>query len=333
MNLSIDAKAAGLYPWHEQQWSFFTRCLGLDRLAHALIIEGPSGCGKQALAESMAAKLLCSGTQPQACRQCRSCQLLAGEDRAHPEFMDITFEINPDTGKLRTELVVDQIRKLIGQLQLTNTISARKVAFIHPADALNKSAANALLKSLEEPVGKDTVLILVTDNPGRLPVTVRSRCQVISVNQPDRDVVQAWLQRQSGKNDELINTAIDAAGGSPLRAAQFLESPELDAFTQVRESLAALLSSPASAVAVSERLAKLNETDTWRWLSSCSSDVIRAGMRGQLPDWIAADIQLDSKTLLQLQKQADINRQLSTTPVRSDLLLQTWLISWAEQGI
>ena len=147
------------------------------------------------------------------------------------------------------------------------------------------------------------------------------------------DVVHAWLQTHGGKNDELINTAIDAAGGSPLRAAQFLESPELDAFTQVRESLATLLSRPASAVAVSERLAKLDETDTWRWLSSCTSDAIRAGMRGQAPGWIPANIQLDSKSLLQLQKQADINRQLSTTPVRSDLLLQAWLIGWAEQGI
>lgn len=333
MNQSPTTTSDGLYPWHQQQWSFISRCLEMDRLAHALIIEGPSGCGKTSFANNMAAKLLCNTDQPQACGQCRSCQLLAGEDRAHPEFMDITFEINPKTGKLRTEITVDQIRNLIGQLQLTNTISARKIAFIHPADALNKSAANALLKSLEEPVGKDTVLILVTDDPGRLPVTVRSRCQVISIGQPDREVVEAWLQQLSGKNGEVVNAAIDAAGGSPLRAAQFLESPEMDAFTQVRESLAMLLGSPASAMAVSEQLAKLDERDIWRWLSGCSSDVIRANMRGQTPGWIPANIQLDSKTLLQLQKQADINRHMSTTPVRSDLLLQSWLIGWAEQGI
>jgi len=56
-------------------------------------------------------------------------------------------------------------------------------------------------------------------------------------------------------------------------------------------------------------------------------------MRGAAPEWLPANIQLGDKTLLQLQKQADINRKLSTTPVRNDLLLQTWLISWAEQGI
>ena len=333
MSQSSSTPSHGLYPWHEQQWAFILRCLDMDRLAHALIIEGPSGCGKTAFANNMAAKLLCGADQTQACGQCRSCQLLAGEDRAHPELMDITFEINPKTGKLRTEITVDQVRKLIGQLQLTNTISARKVAFIHPADALNKSAANALLKSLEEPAGKDTVLILVTDDPGRLPVTVRSRCQVISIGQPDREVVQAWLQQVSDQDGEAVNAAIDAAGGSPLRAAQFLQSPELDAFTQVRESLATLLSRPASAVAVSESLAKLDEKDIWRWLSSCCSDVVRASMRGQTPGWMPANIQLDSKTLLQLQKQADINRRMSTTPVRSDLLLQAWLIGWAEQGI
>ncbi len=322
---------SGLYPWLDGQWSFFERCLEMDRLAHAQIIEGPSGCGKMQLARAMAAKLLCRADERFACGECRSCKLLEGG--AHPEFSDITFEINPNNGNLRTEIVVEQIRNLIGKLQLTNSISARKVACIHPADALNRSAANALLKSLEEPAGHDTVLILVTDSPDRLPVTIRSRCQLISVNQPDRAQAGRWLAEATGNQEAKINAAIDAAGGSPLRAAAFLASPELDAYQQVRECLSGLLLRPGSVSVAAAQLAGLDEANIWRWLSALSGDAAKAVMKGAPPDWIPANIQLDGKSLLQLQQQADINRRFASTAVRSDLSLQTWLIRWVEQVI
>jgi len=331
VSISAPGTASGVFPWQEEQWAFFTRCLEMDRLAHALIIEGPSGCGKTLLANAMAAKLLCNSDQEQACGQCRSCELLKGG--AHPEFINITFEIDTKTGKLRTVITVDQVREMIRKLQLTTSISTRKVTCIIPAERMHPSAANALLKSLEEPAGSDTVLILVTDSPGKLPITIRSRCQVISVNQPGRETALGWLRQVRSNSDAEVNAAIDAAGGSPLRAAQFLESPELDAFKQVRESLSTLLSRPGSVSEVNGRLAGLDKTEIWRWLSACTSDAIRACMRGAAPEWLPANIQLGDKTLLQLQKQADINRKLSTTPVRNDLLLQAWLISWAEQGI
>jgi DNA polymerase-3 subunit delta' len=322
---------ASLYPWLAGQWAFFERCLAMDRLAHAHIVEGPSGCGKTALARAMVAKLLCRADQSYACGECRSCQLLAGG--AHPELIDLTFEVDPKNDRLRTVITVDQVRRMIEHLQLTMTISLRKVTCINPADRMHPAAVNALLKSLEEPAGKDTVLILVTDSPGRLPVTIRSRCQVISVNQPDRAVVSAWLADRTGKSDAEINAAIDAAGGSPLRAAMFLASPELDAYTQVRESLAGLLLRPGSVSVIAAELAKLDEANTWLWLSALTAAAVKAAMRGAAPDWIPANIQLDGKSLLQLQKQADINRQFAVTTVRSDLLLQAWLIRWAEQVI
>lgn len=331
MSNSPPALPTGLYPWLSEQWGFFRRCLDIDRLAHALIIEGPSGSGKTTLANAMVARLLCTEDQPVACGRCRSCELLAGG--AHPEFIDITFEINPKTGNLRTVLTVNQIREMIGKLQLTTSISKRKVTLINPAECLHPSAANALLKSLEEPAGHDTVMILVTDSPGRLPVTIRSRCQLVSIHQPERELVYKWLQETSSRGDAEVSAAIDAAAGSPLRAAHFIESPELDAFKQVRESLAMLLSRPGAVSLVTATLEKLAADDVWRWLSACTSDVIKASMQGTTPEWIPANLQLGGKTLLQLQQQADMNRRFSGTQVRGDLLLQSWLISWAEQGI
>jgi DNA polymerase-3 subunit delta' len=319
-----------LYPWLEEPWSFFGRCLDMDRLPHALLVEGPPGCGKMALAVAMTAKLLCSADQPVACGQCRSCELLEGG--AHPELIDITFELN-DSGKLKKMIGVDQVRRAIESLQLTNTISTRKVARFHPADAMTENAANALLKSLEEPVGAATVLMLVTSRPARLPVTIRSRCQPISVRQPGRRALREWLGSTSDKSEHEITAAIEAAGGSPLRAAEFLDSPELDAYAKVRERLAKLLARPGAVTGVAVELEKLDAANTWYWLSSCAGEAARVVMQGELPGWLPAGVQLDAKTLLQLQQQADMNRQLLATTVREDLKLQAWLITWVGQVI
>ena len=286
------------------------------------MLTGPAGSGKTALAAAMVARLLCKEDQAQACGHCRSCQLLEGG--AHPDYFDIHPEEDSKVIK------VEQVRGLIGRLDLTTSISARKVAYIHPAETMNAAAANALLKSLEEPAG-ETVLILVSDNPGRLPVTIRSRCQSISIDQPDSGIVAEWLEARSGAAREVLNAALQAAGGSPLRALHYLNSPELDAYAQVRESLATLLGRPGSVSLVSSRLVELNSTDLWRWLSMCTGEVVKSIMAGLPLNWLPETLELKDRTLLQLQKQADINRQLSATSVRGDLLLQDWLIRWAEQ--
>jgi DNA polymerase-3 subunit delta' len=310
-------------PWLDDHWAFFMQRLSADRLAHALMIEGPAGSGKMALGRAMVARLLCSGDEARACGNCRSCQLLAGG--AHPDY----FNLQPEEDS--KVIKVDQVRGLIAKLNLTTSVSMRKVAFIHPAECMHRSAANALLKSLEEPAG-DSVLILVSDQPGRLPATIRSRCQSIVINQPDSQLVQSWLVNMSGKPQAEVAAALQAAGGSPLRAAQYLDSPELDAFNRVREGLALLLNRPGSVSMVSNKLDDLNPADLWRWVSMCTGDVIRSTMTGLPLNWLPEKLNLRDKTLLQLQQQADINRQLSATPVRGDLLLQSWLIRWAEQA-
>ena len=311
-----------IYPWLNDHWSFFIQRFKSDRLAHALMIEGPADSGKLALADAMVGKLLCTQDQEWACGQCRSCQLRIGG--AHPDY----FHIHPEEG---SEVIkVDQVRALISKLDLTTSVSTRKVAYIHPAESMNGAAANALLKSLEEPAGI-TVLILVSHDPGRLPITIRSRCQAISVTQPDTQLVLDWLAKCSGKSSELVSAALQAAGGSPLRAAHYLESPQLDAYGQVREGLVNLLARPASVSMLCSKLNELNPVELWRWLSACTGEVIKSRMAGLPLTWLPDNIQLQNKALLELQRQADINRKLSVTTVRGDLLLQEWLIRWAEQ--
>ena len=324
MNNTASMAASEIYPWLSGHWSFFMQRLEADRLAHALMIEGPAGSGKMNLASAMVARLLCREDQPRACGQCRSCKLLAGG--AHPDCFELTPEQDSEVIK------VDQIRGLIAKLNLTTSISARKVAYIHPAESMNGAAANALLKSLEEPAG-NTVLILVSNNPARLPATIRSRCQSISVAQPDKQLVSDWLEKCSGRTKDVVSAALQAAGGSPLRASHYLDSPELEAYGRVQAGLATLLDRPGAVTLVSSQLNELNPIDVWRWLSTCTGEVIKFMMADVPLNWLPANINLNDKTLLQLQQQADINRQLSVTPVRGDLLLQDWLIRWAEQTV
>lgn len=312
------------YPWLDGHWKFFKHRLETGRLAHALMVEGPAGSGKMVLATAMVARLLCSEEQDMACGECRSCQLLSGG--AHPDFFDLEPEEDSEVIK------VDQVRDMIARLDLTTSISSRKVAYIRPAESMHPAAANALLKSLEEPAG-DAVLILVSHDPGRLPVTIRSRCQSISVSQPEATPVLEWLATNSNRQPAELKAALQAAGGSPLRAAQYLESPEKDAYVKVRESLAALLDRPASVSLVCIQLNDLEPVDLWRWISMCAGDLARSRMTGQPANWLQKNVALCDKTLLQLQKQADINRKLCVTQVRGDLLLQDWLIRWAEQAV
>lgn len=312
-----------LYPWLQPHWEFFQQRLTQNRLAHAIMIEGPGGSGKNALASAMVAKLLCSADQPEACGECRSCGLLKGGG-AHPD----RFELQPEEDS--KVIKVDQVRGLIASLNLTTSISARKVAYIHPADAMQRAPANALLKCLEEPNG-DAVLILVSSDSSRLPVTIRSRCQSITVQQPDQKVVLEWLQSSSQASVGNAQQALQAAGGSPLRALQYLQSSKLDDYTKVTAGLAAILTQPSIASIVSNELADLDDDDVWRWLSMCASEAVKSSMTGSAVSWWPPDKKLNSHFLLDLQKQADLNRRLSDTSVRSDLLLQDWLIRWAEQ--
>ncbi len=319
--------SADIYPWLLEHWTFFCQRLEQDKLAHAIMLQGPAGNGKSVLADAMVAKLLCVENESEgltrACGWCRSCKLLVGG--AHPD----RFDIQPEEDSL--VIKIDQIRGLISTLNLTTSVSKRKVAYIHPAEAMTRASANALLKSLEEPVG-NAVLILVCNDAGGLPVTIRSRCQSILVHQPDFKLTLDWLMRRSGESRDAVTAALQAAGGSPVRGAHFLASPEQDSFDQIQKGLATLITRPGSVSAIGTELSKLNPDNLWRWLSICTAAAAKSAMAGESLDWLPADAVMKIKVLLHLQKRADLNRKISTSPVRGDLLLQDWLIRWAEQN-
>ncbi len=219
------------YPWQEPLWHRLLQQQRGERIAHAYLLAGERGLGKRHFAHAAAAFLLCEPAQlERACGQCRSCRLLIAG--SNPDLLIVA----PEDSKV---VKVDQVRELTDFASKTSHSSARKVVILHNADSLNANAANALLKTLEEPPGS-TVLLLIADNPGRLLPTVRSRCQRILFTAPDAQLVRAWLQERSASNDEL-EEALVLAGNRPLLALHLLESEDRQARGTVLTGLAAML--------------------------------------------------------------------------------------------
>lgn len=190
-----------LYPWLNQAWERF--CVN-HAPAHALLICGVAGIGKRQFAARAAARFLCAhGT---ACGVCRDCRLYRAG--THPDVLIVT----PEEGK--TETTVDAARSVPTFLALTPHLAKNRVAIITHADGLNRSAANALLKTLEEPPA-DSYLLLVSDTPDKLLPTVRSRCQRLTLIKPDRKTALEFLV--DAKQSDPAR-ALDMAHGAPLLA-------------------------------------------------------------------------------------------------------------------
>lgn len=235
-------------PWQQQAYDQAIAVLDAGRLTHALLICGPADLGKRALAEALAQRLLCrTPANGRACGSCKSCSLLAAG--THPDRYEETLEPN-EKGDLRSEIAVSQIRRLGERLTLTPQIGQMQVALVHPAEAMNRNAFNALLKTLEEPPpGRH--LILVSDQPARLPATIRSRCQRLELRPPTRDQARAWLQG-SGAAPAAIDEALEAAQGNPGLAKRYLDDNALPLRAAVAGDLVALANHRRTALAVAQ---------------------------------------------------------------------------------
>jgi DNA polymerase-3 subunit delta' len=139
----------------------------------------------------------------------------------HPDRLQVMLEARDD-GKLRTEITIDQIRALGQRFSAKPSFGGWQVVTIDPADRMNVAAANALLKTLEEPAA-NTSLILVADEPARLPATIRSRCQRIELRPPDLGTARAWLTAQ-GVAPAAADESLLFADGNPGAAKAMIDA-------------------------------------------------------------------------------------------------------------
>ncbi len=156
---------------HEKARARLARLLKEGRLPHALLFSGPRGVGKKRTARALAAALLC--LEPKdglACGSCRSCRALAAG--THPDLYGVLPE---QTGKAARSVKIEQVRTMRGEISRAPLLSGRRVVLIDDAETMNDAASNALLKTLEEPTG-DTTFLLITGARQAILPTIISRC-------------------------------------------------------------------------------------------------------------------------------------------------------------
>ena len=164
-------------PWLADSTAALRAAHEQGRMPHALLIHEAPGAGGEWLAAFAAALVLCERGAAGPCGECRACRRVAAG--AHPDVSWLRPQ--EDSRQVR----IEQVRELSAELALTSHGGGYKVGIITPADALNRFAANALLKTLEEPPAR-TLLILVASEPSRLPPTILSRCQRVRIRAPGR---------------------------------------------------------------------------------------------------------------------------------------------------
>jgi len=216
-------------PWLDKAMAALRAAFEADRMPHALLIHEAPGSGGEWLANWTA-------------------RLLLGTDKdQHPDWL----RVRPidDSRQIR----IEQIRELGQELSLTSHQGGYKVGVISPADVLNRFAANALLKTLEEPSPR-TVLILVVTQPSRLPATILSRCQRFGISAPERSQAVAWLEATRGKGD--WNAVLDIVGEAPMLAAEADAEAVVQVGTEVRRGLEEAAAGTADPVATAERWAR-----------------------------------------------------------------------------
>ncbi len=226
------------YPWLERAWADFVRRLDADTLGHAYLLCGRAGVGKFAFAHGIASLILCEQRAGgAACGECRGCTLTASGN--HPDLRVLQRE------EERSAIVIDQVRELIEFYSLKPHYRTHKVAIVDPAEAMNASAANALLKLLEEPP-PGALLLLVSHRPGQLVATIRSRCQKLTLEAPPWPDRLAWLEQALSVAGNESDIAGQTLAGAPLELLDQLGAEQGPPFDRLIESLGAISTDPHS---------------------------------------------------------------------------------------
>ncbi|MFN4341977.1 MAG: DNA polymerase III subunit delta' [Azonexus sp.] len=209
-----------------------------QRLPHALLLVGQHGLGKFELARRFAASLLCEAPQADglACGSCLACNWF--EQGNHPDFRllqpDALREeavVEEGKGKPSQQITIDQVRGLDEFFNIGTHRGGLRIVLVNPTEAMNRSTANSLLKTLEEPA-PGTLFLMVSSEPMHLLPTIRSRCQVVPVPVPSRQLAARILAEEGLEQAEHWLSLAGGAPGLALGLAQSGQSAWLDQLAQ-----------------------------------------------------------------------------------------------------
>jgi DNA polymerase-3 subunit delta' len=325
-------------PWHRE--ALARAIADRARLPHAVLVHGAAGIGKTEFARAAAAGVLCEAPRGGlACGACESCHWFSQGN--HPDYREIVPEAAEEEAsegemegtrpeKARSVVIkIDQIRAVADFVALTTHRAGYRVLLIHPAEALVPAAANALLKTLEEPPPR-TLIVLVSDRPARLLATLRSRCRPLALATPPKGEALAWLRAQGAAEPEAI---LAAAGGAPLAALALAEPGE----SELRRKVIAELAKPggADALTLAAGIDRASVERFIHWMQTWVHDLVRVRLAGDARHHGALAAALrerarvaDLARLLDLDRELAIARALSSHPLNPRLLAEHLLMSY-----
>ncbi|MGN2428490.1 DNA polymerase III subunit delta' [Klebsiella electrica] len=223
------------YPWLRPSFEQLVAGYQAGRGHHALLLQALPGMGGEALIYALCRYLMCR--QPQgnkSCGQCHSCQLM--QAGTHPDY----YTLAPEKGK--SALGIDAVRDVNEKLYERSRLGGAKVVWTGDAALLTDAAANALLKTLEEPP-ENTWFFLACQEPARLLATLRSRCRLHHLAPPSESYGLAWLEREVTMPQEALLSALRLSANAPAAALDLLQESHWASRQQLIQTLAGVLSS------------------------------------------------------------------------------------------
>jgi len=320
-------------PWQQSLWAELQARLASGNLPHALLFTGAEGIGKAQLAEVLIHRLLCLSPQADgtACGQCQGCGLLAAG--SHPDVM----RVEPaETGKA---IPVDVIREVGNFLALKGQYSGRQIVLVNPAEAMNRFAANSLLKTLEEP-SADALLILISSKPSLLLPTIRSRCQQLPFPRPDTALAREWLAGQGVATGDA-DTLLALTDGAPLMALALHAEGGLATRRDLAQIWARVAEGREDPLACAAQWAELGLPKAVHWLASWLTDLIRLKSgaptvaitnRDLLSQLQTLAERIDLKRLFSYLEQVSEYNRWASGQLNAQLALEDLMISWSRMG-
>ncbi|MBK6617714.1 MAG: DNA polymerase III subunit delta' [Nitrosomonas sp.] len=339
-----------IYPWQRMLWQQVRQ--NSARPHHALLLTGRAGIGKFAWARSLAKAMLCEqvNADAAACGICTSCCWF--EQNQHPNFRLLTAEAlseavdHADKGKTSgvqegggdarskkkpsQQITIAQIRELDDFVYLSAHQNRDRLVLIHPAEAMNHAAANALLKKLEEPP-PHVVFILVAHDASSLLATIRSRCQQIPMPLPDRQVAQDWLRQQKVDHVEV---RLAMSGFAPLLALQF-DEPWFVRYQIFIRRLSVLKS--LDVVGVAEEMQQFELLCIVDWLQKWCFDLMSCRATGKVRYYLQEEAvireiaaKIDPEVLAFLWRDLITSRRWARHPLNPRLFIESLLYRYLD---
>ena len=338
-----------ILPWHQNDWDSLIS--NRDRLHHGALIKAAPGTGLREYALQLSQYLLCESpdlTTHVFCKTCQNCRLF--EAGTHPDFHVVTSEYESVNSRLPLltsyserfqdarerdkkarpgrVISVDQVRKLISRFSTHTHISKTRVALVLPADRMNINAANALLKLLEEPPS-ESVLILATSEPSRLPKTILSRCVVFNLSTPEYDDSIDWLKNYIPQAE--CDSALNMSSNQPLHARTMYQSGELKEKQNYLTAMVQILENKRYPLDFAQKMAKMEFDNMLLWLQNFIVELVIWKSMGRAPFWNASLTmslsRISINRLYSLYDRICHYRKISRGSVNEQLAMEDLLIS------